>query len=108
MGAVSKYAHMHTLIVGFASTGDNASLDEVCHGGGELLGVQAQIMLVHQVLADGIGDAADAHLDGIAVVDEGCDHFADLILFGSGGNRANAQYSGALTSYSRVTASTGM
>ena len=94
MGAVGKYTNMHALIVGLTSTGDNAGINKVSHGGGELLGVQAQIVLVHQVLANGIGDTANAHLDGVAILDQRSDHFADLVLFGGGGNRSDAVLGG--------------
>ena len=44
---------------------------------GQHLGVQAQVVLVCQGFQDGVGDGADADLEGGAVLDEGADPAAD-------------------------------
>ena len=51
------------------AVGDDAALDHVGHGSADLLGVDAQVVAVHQLEADGVGDAAEAQLDAVAVVD---------------------------------------
>ena len=52
----------------FIAVGDDAALDHVGHGSADLLGVDAQVVAVHQLEADGVGDAAEAQLDAVAVV----------------------------------------
>ena len=70
------------LIQVLITVGDNALLDHVSHGSADLLGVDAQVVTVHQVEADGVGDAAEAQLDAVAVVNHlssvACDSLLSL------------------------------
>ena len=56
---------------------DNAGQAEVCHGGGDHLGVDAKVLFAHEGLGHGVGDGADAELDGRAVLHQGGDVLAD-------------------------------
>jgi hypothetical protein len=49
---------------------DDAGLDEVDHAVGEHLGVDAEVVLVHQRREHRVGNGADAHLQNGAVGDE--------------------------------------
>ena len=71
---------MDALVVVLALAGDDAPADHLAHGGGEHLGVQTQVMLVHQVAGHGVRQRADAQLDGVAVVDQFADQTADGVL----------------------------
>ena len=68
------------LVQVLVAVGDNAALDHVRHGSTDLLGVDAQVMTVHQLKADGVGDAAEAQLDAVAVVDHLCGQTSDGLL----------------------------
>ena len=48
--------------------GDHALLDHVSHGGADLLGMDAQVVTVHQFKANGVGDTTEAQLDAVAIV----------------------------------------
>ena len=48
--------------------GDHALLDHVGHGGADLLGMDAQVVTVHQFKANGVGDTTEAQLDAVAIV----------------------------------------
>ncbi len=54
------------------------ALDHVDHAVGEELGVDAQVLVVGQVLQHRVGDAADTHLQGGAVGDHAGNVLADL------------------------------
>ena len=68
------------LVQVLVAVGDNAVLDHVSHGSTDLLGVDAQVMTVHQLKADGVGDAAEAQLDAVAVVDHLSSILSDGLL----------------------------
>ena len=56
------------------------------HGGADLLGVDAQVVLLHQVEADGVGDAPEAQLDAVSVPHHLGDVAGDgLLLLPDGG-----------------------
>ena len=65
---------------------DRAALDQLHHGVGEHLGVDAQVVLILQGRAHRVGDGADAQLDAGAVLDplgdQAADGQADLVLLG--------------------------
>ena len=61
---------------------DRAALDQLHHGVGEHLGVDAQVVLVFQGRAHRVGDGADAQLDAGAVLDALGDQAADLLADG--------------------------
>ena len=62
-------AHGPPLVQVFVPVGHHALLDHPGHGGADLLGVDAQVVAVHQLEPDGIGDAAETQLDAVAIVD---------------------------------------
>ena len=94
MGAVGEHAHVELLVEDLVLAGDVAVADQLHQGGGELLGVQAQVVLGEQVAAHGVGNAADAHLDGVAVVDQVGHGLADLVLQLGGLDAADAVLGG--------------
>ena len=61
-----------------AAAGDHARLDQVDDAVGDHLGVDAQVLLVLEELQHRLRDAADAELDGRAVLDQRGDVLADL------------------------------
>ena len=63
---------------------------QIHHAIGEHLGVDAQVLAVHQEGGDGIGNAADAELQGGAIFDQFGDVTADG-LFGLGGRGRRAE-----------------
>ena len=62
---------------GLLGAGDDAGLDQVDDGVGEHLGVDAEVLLLLEELDHRVGDAADAHLEGGAVLHERGDVLAD-------------------------------
>ena len=75
---------MEPPVEGLLLSGNHACVDEVHHAGGEHLGVNTQILLICQEGAHGVGNAADTQLNGVTVVDQRSNCFADFLL-GFGG-----------------------
>ena len=67
---------VHLLVL----VGDDAALDQVDEAVGEHLRVHAEVVLVGQAREHRVGNGADAHLQGGAVLDEAGDDFADARL----------------------------
>ena len=69
----------NAFVDGFIPVGYGATIDKMGHRSPDLFRVDTQIMLVHKVETDGIGDAAEAKLDTVAVLHElgdvACDGF---------------------------------
>lgn len=61
-----KGAHMLARVHGLVLAGDIAPTDQIHHVGSEHLGVQTQIVLLSQLDREGVGQAADTQLDGVA------------------------------------------
>ena len=92
--AQGKGGHDLALVDVLLAAGDDAGFHQVHDAVGDHLGVDAQVMLVHEALAHGIGDTADAQLDGVAVVDQAGDVSADGALHGSGLGRGDLGHGG--------------
>jgi hypothetical protein len=69
---------------------DGARQDQVERAVGPHLGVDAQVTVAMQRAAHRVGDRADAHLQGGAVVDEAGDVASDGVLLGRRGLRSDA------------------
>ena len=61
----------------FLCAGDGAAFDEVDNPVAEHFSVDAEVFFIFEVFGEGLGDSADAALDGGAVFDEVGDVFAD-------------------------------
>ena len=74
-------ARVHGLVL----AGDIAPTDQIHHVGSEHLGVQTQIVLLSQLDREGVGQAADTQLDGVAVVDHVLSliHISLSLVFGN-------------------------
>ena len=62
-----KRTHRNAPVDGFTPVGHRPAGHQVGHGSADLLCVDAQIMLLHQVKANGVGDAPESQLDTVPV-----------------------------------------
>ena len=59
---------------------DDPGLCQLHHAGVDHLCMDAQIVLAHQLLTDGVRDTADPQLDAVSVLNEACHITPDLLL----------------------------